>query len=52
MKYINISTNSKISFKHYEHEDKLPVHRMPGERGRLFAYTGELDLWKHKENLK
>jgi hypothetical protein len=48
MKYINISPNSLKTFKNYEDEDNLPVHRMPGARGRLFAYTSELDLWRHR----
>ncbi len=34
------------SVQRWEAERGLPVHRVPGERrGRVFAYTGELDEW-------
>lgn len=29
----------------WETERGLPVHRMPGIRGRVYAYTDELDAW-------
>lgn len=31
--------------KRWEKERSLPVHRVPGERGSVFAYTHELNLW-------
>ena len=31
--------------KRWERERALPVHRLPGERGGVFAYTLELDQW-------
>ncbi len=31
--------------KRWERERALPVHRLPGERGGVFAYTLELDRW-------
>ncbi|MBE0658488.1 MAG: hypothetical protein IH602_12425 [Bryobacteraceae bacterium] len=30
----------------WEQERGLPVHRLPGGRGRVIAYTGEIDEWK------
>jgi hypothetical protein len=30
----------------WEQERSLPVHRLPGGRGRVFARTAELDAWK------
>ncbi len=32
--------------QYYEKFDGLPVHRMPGARRRVFAYTDEVDAWK------
>jgi tetratricopeptide (TPR) repeat protein len=31
--------------KRWEKERNLPVHRMPGRNGGVFAYTSELDTW-------
>jgi Flp pilus assembly protein TadD len=31
--------------KRWEKERALPIHRIPGERGGVFAYTGELTDW-------
>jgi tetratricopeptide (TPR) repeat protein len=31
--------------KRWEHERNLPIHRLPGERGGVFAYRGELTDW-------
>ena len=31
--------------KRWERERGLPVHRLPGERGGVFAYTAELTQW-------
>ncbi|MGA7522235.1 MAG: tetratricopeptide repeat protein [Acidobacteriaceae bacterium] len=31
--------------RRWEKERSLPVHRIPGERGGVFAYTGELTRW-------
>ncbi|HVZ82440.1 MAG TPA: hypothetical protein VG893_02110 [Terracidiphilus sp.] len=33
--------------KRWEKERALPVHRLPGERGGVFAYTDELTGWLH-----
>lgn len=30
----------------WEHERGLPVHRLPGNRGGVFAVTTELEIWK------
>lgn len=30
----------------YEREQGLPVHRLPGQKGRVWASTDELDTWK------
>lgn len=35
------------SVQRWEHERALPVHRIPGEKGSVFAYEGELDEWLH-----
>jgi hypothetical protein len=32
--------------QNYEKEHHLPIHRMPGEKGRVWAYTDELDVWQ------
>src|ERR671927_373256 len=32
----------------YEREKGLPVHRLPGEKSRVFAYPEELDSWKER----
>lgn len=31
----------------WEHERGLPVHRVPGQKGSVFAYENELDRWLH-----
>ena len=33
--------------KRWEKERALPVHRLPGEHGGVFAYADELDRWLH-----
>jgi tetratricopeptide (TPR) repeat protein/predicted DNA-binding transcriptional regulator AlpA len=33
--------------KRWERERALPVHRPPGGRGSVYAYTSELDEWLH-----
>src|SRR5262249_51170411 len=30
----------------YEQEHRLPVHRRPGSKGRVWAIADELDVWK------
>ena len=35
----------------WEQERSLPVHRLPGGRGRVFARTAELDAWKRSGGL-
>lgn len=35
----------------WETERGLPVRRLPGPRGRVFAMTGELDAWKQQHEL-
>ncbi|MBI5087260.1 MAG: hypothetical protein HZB13_22000, partial [Acidobacteria bacterium] len=35
------------SAQEYEKKFGLPVHRMPGPRGRIWALRGEIDAWKH-----
>jgi len=30
----------------WERERGLPVHRMPGEKGRVVAWLDELDRWR------
>jgi TolB-like protein len=35
------------SVQRWERERGLPVHRMPGEKGAVFAYEGELERWRH-----
>lgn len=32
--------------QHWEMSRNLPVHRMPGERGRVYAFVDELDAWR------
>ncbi|MBA3974210.1 MAG: hypothetical protein C0504_08345 [Candidatus Solibacter sp.] len=32
--------------QHWELDRGLPIHRMPGERGRVYAYADELDAWR------
>jgi len=34
--------------QNYEKDRGLPVHRVPGSRGRVFAYTDELDAWRNE----
>ena len=36
--------------KRWEKERGLPVHRLPGERGGVFAWSGELTLWLNSSN--
>jgi TolB-like protein len=35
------------SVQRWERERALPVHRLPGEKGSVFAYEGELENWLH-----
>lgn len=35
--------------QNYEKSHSFPVHRMPGRKGRVFAYTDEIDAWKEKD---
>jgi len=35
------------SVQRWEHERGLPVHRIPGQKGSVFAYESELDGWLH-----
>ncbi len=37
---------SERTAQKWERERGLPVHRLPGERGRLTAWTDELDHWR------
>jgi hypothetical protein len=41
--YLNVSERTAKSWETYL---KLPVYRLPGDRGRLFANTVELETWK------
>jgi tetratricopeptide (TPR) repeat protein len=36
--------------KRWEKERGLPVHRLPGERGGVFAWSAELTLWLNSAN--
>ena len=36
----------KRTAQKYEAEQSLPVHRLPGVRGRVFASPAELEAWK------
>ena len=36
----------------WERHRKLPVHRVPGQRGTVFAYRDELVSWMHGNPLK
>jgi len=38
---------SERTAKDWELSRNLPVHRLPGQRGRLFATAVELEAWKH-----
>lgn len=38
--------------KRWEKERSLPVHRVPGERGGVFAYTHELNRWLNRTHGK
>ena len=31
--------------RRWEHQRGMPVHRVPGDRGTVFAYPAELDVW-------
>jgi len=31
--------------RRWEHQRAMPVHRVPGDRGAVFAYPAELDAW-------
>ena len=35
------------SVQRWERERGLPIHRMPGQKGTVFAYESELDSWLH-----
>jgi hypothetical protein len=41
--YLGVSEKSAVN---YEHQFRLPVHRMPGRKGRVWAFAHELDAWK------
>jgi hypothetical protein len=43
--YLNVSERTA---KGWETCLNLPVHRLPGDRGRLFATTVELETWKRE----
>jgi hypothetical protein len=34
----------------YEAGENLPVHRMPGKKGRVYAFPAELDAWKESQS--
>jgi hypothetical protein len=36
--------------QNWEQERGLPVHRLPGPRGRVFALAEELDAWKQQQH--
>ncbi|MBE0657536.1 MAG: hypothetical protein IH602_07585 [Bryobacteraceae bacterium] len=36
--------------QHWELDRGLPVHRMPGERGRIYAFIDELDAWSRNDS--
>jgi TolB-like protein/Tfp pilus assembly protein PilF len=40
------------SVQRWERERGLPVHRMPGEKGAVFAYEGELERWRHSRGVE
>jgi tetratricopeptide (TPR) repeat protein len=37
--------------KRWEKERSLPIHRLPGRRGGVFAYTDELTRWSHSTSI-
>ncbi len=41
--FLGITTRAA---QEHERRHKLPVYRMPGTKGRVFAYTDELEQWK------
>jgi hypothetical protein len=49
--YINISSKSIKTFNKFWKEENLPVYKYPGVKGKLYAYSGELDLWKKKQEI-
>jgi hypothetical protein len=38
--------------QHWELNRNLPVHRMPGERGRVYAFVDELDAWQRSAGVE
>ncbi|MGJ5817435.1 hypothetical protein [Paludibaculum fermentans] len=36
--------------QNWEEEHNLPIHRMPGTKGRIFAYADELDTWRKQRD--
>ena len=43
--YLGVSVRQA---QNYEAQDGMPVHRMPGARRQVVAYSDELDAWKRK----
>ncbi|MGA8030356.1 MAG: hypothetical protein WB992_24700 [Bryobacteraceae bacterium] len=47
--WAEIATHLDVSIRTaqtYEEKHGLPVHRLPGEKARVYAYSEELDSWK------
>lgn len=43
--HLQVSTKAAIN---WERSHGLPVHRMPGKKGRVWAFVDELDAWKQQ----
>jgi hypothetical protein len=43
--YFQVSTKAAIN---WEQSLGMPVHRMPGKKGRVWAFADELDAWKRQ----
>ena len=43
--YLNVSVRTA---QHYEKNYHLPVYRMPGKKGRVWANTADLDAWNRQ----
>ena len=41
--YLRLNTRTA---QKWESEKELPVHRYPGEKGRVYAYADEIEAWK------
>ncbi len=48
-KYINISPKSYNTLERFRKNESLPVRSYPGKKGRVYAFTSELDLWRTRK---